>query len=441
MTAAINQNRWNHTLLLTAAAIFCLNESLNDGFAEDFIPKSSDCSAMEVWDVTQQMCMPLPMPGMRMSMLMLNGYEFGTRVWEQGPRGRDADVGSGMAMADIGTSLGDHHYLNLDLMLTADKWTFPDRGYPLIGQIGESDAQGVPFVDAQHPHSSPVMGLTLSDTFKIDTGPKDHFNFFFAPRGESTDGPIPFMHRPTGVVNPDAPLGHHIGQDVGHISSTVIGTSLQIGEMHYEISTFHGAEPEPESVNLPLGTPNSVALRLIREFPEKLTLMVSFAYVSHPESDQPNISYQLRYSASLYEQFKLGCDWSVYDAFILGAITHYDGSPSLYSFGKEILLASEKNSVFMRSEILQRTPQELNIAAGTPNTLTDGPRWIGATTLGYTRTFARIRKEDSTDSLGLGVGASVTKTFMPGDFVGPYGGDPWSGKLFLRFGGMKMWDL
>src|SRR5262249_45983389 len=161
-----------------------------------------------------------------------------------------------------------------DYMGTFERWTFPDRGYPELLQIGETDENGVPFIDAQHPHSSPIMGLTLSDTIRLETSrEKDYLKFFFAPRGESTDGPIAFMHRPSGMANPDAPLGHHVGQDVGHISSTVIGASLKLGETRIEASTFNGTEPEPDKVDLPLGPPNSYAVRLIEEFSPAVAAM------------------------------------------------------------------------------------------------------------------------------------------------------------------------
>lgn len=386
---------------------------------------------MEVWDVSRQMCLGLPMAGMPMTMFMVHGYAFGVHVWEQGPRGRDAWAGPSMVMFELGTSVGDRQYINLEFMGDADKWTFPDRGYPLFTQIGENDAQGNPFIDAQHPHSSPVMGLTLSDTIKLDTGDKDFFRPFFAPRGESTDGPIPFMHRPTGMVNPDAPLGHHIGQDVGHISSTVIGASLKQGAMTYEISTFNGTEPNPESVDLPIATPNSVGVRVIREFCPIFTAMASFAYVQSPEPTDPTVGYVLRYSASGYHQFRLSDSWRFQNSLIFGAITQMDHAGALYSLGEEFLFSSGRPNIWGRIEAVQRTPQELAIPSSAPSTA----QWIGALTLGYTHTVAHL------DEAKFGLGGSVTRTLLSGGFIGAYGGDPWSGKVFVQLSGMKMWEL
>ena len=387
---------------------------------------------MEVWDVAMGMCMPLPMAGMPMRMLMVHGNVFGVGTTEQGPRGRSAFYSPNMVMADIGTSVGDNHYLNLDFMGTAEKWTVPSNGYPLLLQIGEDQASGQPFLDAQHPHSSPVMGLTLSDMMKIGGGDKSHLKIFFAPRGESTDGPIAFMHRSTGMVNPDAPIGHHIGQDVGHISSTVMGGSLKIADTTFELSTFHGGEPQPTKVDLPLGKPDSVALRFIREFSPDHMAMASVAYVNGPEPDQPDILHELRYSASVYDQFQLSQSWRFYNTLIYGAITRYDHASLLNSFAEEFWFHGGRPNVWGRVEVLQRTRAELAVASDSPP---NSGIWVAALTLGYTHEVVEF------GGAKLGVGTSVTKTLLPEEFIGTYGGNPWSGQVFLQLSGMRMWDF
>lgn len=389
---------------------------------------AADCGDMYVWDVTSQMCMPYPMPNMPMSMAMLSGDLFGTRIWETGTRGRDAYAGPDWVMGDIGTSVGDRQYINLDVMATAEKWLFPDRGYPLLLQIGEENQQGVPFVDAQHPHSSPIMGLTLSDTIALENG-KDNLKVFFAPRGESTDGPIAFMHRITAEVNPDVPLGHHVGQDVGHISSTVIGASLRLDSTIFEASTFHGAEPDPEAVNLPLGKPDSFALRLIEEFSPAWTGMISAARVDSPEPNEPDVLFETRYSASAYAKSELGDGWTFHDSLIYGLINQYDHVSALSSFTEEFLFAGDRPRIWGRVELLERTGAELEISDS------NHPEWVAAFTVGYTERLVSFEGAD------LGVGGSVTKDLLPGDFIGAYGFNPWSGKIFLQLSGSKMWNL
>jgi hypothetical protein len=394
--------------------------------------ETSSCDEMQYYDVAMSMCMPLPMANMPMKMLMLQGNAFGVYDAEEGPRGRDAVTSTNMFMGDIGSSVGDAQYFNLDYMGTLERWTIPYAGYPELLQIGESNDQGAPFIDAQHPHSSPVMGLTLSDTIAFGVG-KNNLKLFFAPRGEATEGPIPFMHRITAMVNPDAPLGHHVGQDVAHISSTVIGASLLLGKTHFEISTFNGTEPEPDAVNLPVQSPNSVAIRLIEGFSNDWSGMISASHVNNPEPDQPEITFENRYSTSLYWSKKLpsGCQFN--NSFIYGMAQNYDFT-TLSSFAEEFLLKHESSQIWGRIEVLQRTPAELAIATtGNPNQ----SQWIEATTLGYTHKILSL----PSDSLVLGLGGSVTRDLLPETFIGAYGGNPWTGKVFLQLSGAQMFDL
>jgi hypothetical protein len=391
---------------------------------------SSDCSSMEVWEISMGMCMPLSMTGMPMRMFMLHGNAFAVETTESGPQGRTDYGGPNMVMTDIGTSVGDSQYINLDFMGTLERWTQPYAGYPELLQIGESNSQGVPFLDAQHPHSSPIMGLTLSDTIRFSEESKNNVKIFFAPRGESTDGPVAFMHRPTGMVNPDAPLGHHVGQDVGHISSTVLGASLLLGDTRIEASTFNGTEPQPDSVDLPMGQLNSMAFRIIKDFSPSFTAMISYADARNSE---PNIPDVYRYSGSIYTTFNVGNEWKFQNAFIIGSTTNYDFASELTSFCEEYLLRKDKLSFWGRIEVLQRTAAELQIA--TASSQNDG-EWVNALTIGHTRSL--IRWSDSE----FGIGGSLTLDILPPDFSSAYGGStPITGRVFVQYSGSKMWEF
>jgi hypothetical protein len=362
----------------------------------------------------------------------VHGNIFGTQIWEDGPRGRDNLVSTSMVMTDLGKSVGDIHYLNVDLMLTAEKWTVPESGYPLLLQIGERNSNGVPYLDAQHPHSSPVMGLTFSDTISLEHH-QDYLKLFFAPRGESTDGPVAFMHRITGMqVNPDAPLGHHIGQDVGHISSTVIGGSLKLGNSRIELSTYHGREPDPNAVNLPFGNPDSVSARFIEELTPNFIAMISAARVQSPEDDESLSAFETRFSTSVYFHKILSETLTFDDALIYGLVNQYDHANSLSSFTEEFLFRGPHPRIFGRIEVLERTPNELEIAnLSNPNS----GEWVAAFTAGYSHQIAHY------DDVELNLGGSITKYVLPENYLPTYGSNPWSGKIFLELSGMTMVDL
>ena len=393
--------------------------------------ESDLCDHMMSYDSAMQMCMPIAMAGMPMSMLMFKENAFLTAISETGPRGRSNLSSPNFVMFDIGASITGRHYINLDFMGTLERWTTPEQGYPELLQIGEENNQGIAYLDAQHPHSSPVMGLTLSDTISFGSS-KNYLKLFFAPRGEATDGPIAFMHRATGAVNPDAPLGHHIGQDVGHISGTVVGGSLKIDENQFEFSSYHGAEPKPQNVDLPISNLDSYSFRFIRQFSSQTSFMFSYAYISNPEPSQPDIISENRYSASLYNQFKGTGIGELQNTFILGSISNYDHASSLTSFTEELLIESDPQSIWMRFEALQRTSAELEI-----NSVTDlnAGKWVEALTLGYTRNLKNFSE------FKLSWGGSLSLDFLPQEFQNAYGPNPLTSKVFLQLSGMKMWHL
>lgn len=390
----------------------------------------SSCKDDEAWDNSQAMCLPINVNGQERHDLMVHGNAFATGIWAEKPRGKDQFAIPNMLMTNMGTSIHQNQYLNLNLMLTFEKWTFSKNGYSELLQIGERDEDENPYIDAQHPHSSPIMGLTITDTFYLGEG-KDNFRLFFAPRGQATDGPIAFMHRPTGMANPDAPLGHHLAQDAGHITSTVLGASLAKNKTTIEISAFHGEEPEPTKVDLPIGDLDSYGLRISHELNNNWLVMASTAFVKNPEGDHdPNIDHNWRYSISSYNQTMVGDDgWTFSNSLIYGVINFLDGVTKLESLNEEFLFYKNPFNIWGRFEYVQRTPAQLGIL-----TTSDGlaPQDVYALTLGYTHDLS------SWQSIKFGVGGSATKVMLPNELEEAYNSDPVSGRLFIQLTGMWM---
>lgn len=386
------------------------------------------CSDRMVWDFALAACRPLGMAGAPMKMWMLHANAFGAQNFAEKPRGRNNFSVPNMFMGDVGSSVGSRHYLNVGLMLTFEKWTFPSKGHPEFLQIGEIDEDHLPYVDAQHPHSSPIMGLTISDTIGLNDD-KNHVKIFFSPRGPATDGPVPFMHRATGMVNPDAPLGHHIGQDVSHISSTVIGSSWAMNKWHLEASVFNGSEPEPTEVDLPLGELNSFATRIIWEFSDSVYAMASAANIKSPEPHDPAIDKNYRYSGSIYYQRTFDSSVMVHNALIFGVINFYDHFSKLRSITEEFLMHAQDSphNVWGRLELVERGADQLQI-----DPAEGPPKWVHAITFGYTHDLIK------TETGKLGIGISATKIVLPKEFQPAYGGNPMAGKIILQLSSMKM---
>jgi hypothetical protein len=391
------------------------------------LPES--CGEMMTYNYPMAMCEGSAMPDMPMTMTMVQANAFVVGNQSEGPRAQNKIAAPNMFMLDYGLSLGDRNYANVDLMLTFEKWTFPKSGYPLLTQVGEENEDHAPFIDAQHPHSSPIMGLTFWDKFSF--GESSYLKLFLSPRGEATDGPVAFMHRQSGQPNPDAPLGHHIGQDVGHITSSVIGAEYRRNKTTFEISTFRGEEPQPTQVDLPISGPDSYAARLTHQLSHEIYAMASVAYVKRPEAHDADLDHIWRYSFSMYTNAKFDSGWLFHDAFIYGLVNYYDHAGALNSFLYEAALNKERNTLWGRLEAVERTPDELGIAQS--NDRATG-RYVELFTLGFTR--ALVQHNDSEFS----VGASMTKNFLPIDYQRDYGGNPLTGRIFAEVSGMKMFD-
>jgi hypothetical protein len=390
------------------------------------------CAASETWDSAMNMCMPVPGPGPGTAIITGQFNAFGVISALPGPRGIDQFAAPNMFMLGVGRKSGQRQFLNIELMGTTELWTYPRRGYPQLLQIGEERSDGTAYVDAQHPHSSPLMGLTFSDT--INLASSRTLKVSFAPRGESADGPIAFMHRDSARDNPDAPLGHHVGQDVGHISSTVFRTSLDLGRIIIEASAFNGSEPSPTKVDLPIDTPNSAALRMTYVLDPAHRVMFSAARVVQQDDQYPGATSAIHLSASLYDHLTLASVGTIDHAFIIGSIKRHPDGASLLSFLEEAVLERGNSDFWGRVETVQRLRSELHIPAPTASDSVDATRWVAALTAGYTHWSAPGRK------LQVGLGTSVTIDHLPVQWSAAYDGPtPLTVRFIVQIRGSGHW--
>jgi len=158
--------------------------------------------------------------------------------------------------------------------------------------------------------------------------------------------------------------------------------------------------------------------------------MASAAYVKDPEPHDPDLKKIYRYSASVYSQHHLDSRWMLHNSFVFGLTNYYDNVSALRSLLDEFWIHSDsKNSFWGRIEVLDRTASQLAIPT-TANAL--DPRLVTALTAGYTYDLKNFGDSK------LSSGFSITKDFLPSEFRSAYGGDPWSGRIFIQLSGMKM---
>ncbi len=365
---------------------------------------STRCAADRHWDPGMGMCMTggagdLPA-------LTFNLNQFALYSSTSGPRGLSRATGPGMWMVTYDRALSPRNELRIDLMGSAEQLTVGDRGTPQLLQTEH--------VDNMHAHDT-VMAFEFRDILALGADGKRQVTFLFAPRGEASVGPVPFMHRPCAEGNPDAPLGHAL-QDGFHDASTVLGLAYRGRRTSVEATAFSG---QGVTWPFPLHRLDSYALRLNQDINDQVGVGASYVDTLSP-SDTGGQHTRI-VSAWLTTSHQIRGD-TLKTSFVWGRSLP-GGGAAANSFLEEAVYQHGRNKLFGRAEALQLAPEQLDIAtADRPG----DPRWVEALTLGYERT---LWEKDHVAVFG---GGSYTQDFVPSGFRDTYGSDPHGGKLYLR---------
>src|SRR6476469_9452390 len=187
---------------------------------------------------------------------MAGGQFFGVYSHETGPRGRDKIFSTNWIMAMASHRAGPGT-LTLRSMLSAEPATITGRRYPLLYANGET-ANGIPILNGQHPHD---LFMELAASYKIRVGERGSVQIYGGPRGEPALGPPAYPHRSSASENPVAVISHHL-QDSTHIATNVVTAGASYGPITWEVSGFHGREPDELRWGIESGAPDSLSTRL-----------------------------------------------------------------------------------------------------------------------------------------------------------------------------------
>ena len=224
--------------------------------------------------------------------VMVQGVAFGVHTNQTGPRGRDKFFAPNWFMPMASRRLGPG-ILTIRTMFSLDPATVTKGRYPLLFQEGET-YKGVPILNGQHPHDF-IMELAAS--YQLRLGERTTLQFYGGPRGEPALGPPAFPHRVSQSENPIAVLGHHF-QDSTHIASNVISAGISHGPVTFEVSGFHGREPDEQRWGMEGGAINSLSGRLSVSPTTRWTAQFSLARINNREATHP-IRDSWRQSGSL----------------------------------------------------------------------------------------------------------------------------------------------
>ena len=250
--------------------------------------------------------------------------------------------------------VGQNGLFHFSSMLSLDPLTVGGEGYPLLFQSGET-YNGEPLVDRQHPHDL-FSELSVSYAQALSNN-ADVFIYFGYP-GEPALGPVAFMHRPSSLANPDAPLSHH-WVDATHITFGVATIGVRLGKFKLEGSSFTGKEPDENRYNFDKPLFNSWSSRLSFNPSENWALQASHAYVKSPEATHPGVNIN-RTTASTVYSIPLINDGSFDAALVWGMnkVKDRDGENALLVEGS---WRNRKLTLHTRYEFVQKSSEELHL--------------------------------------------------------------------------------
>jgi hypothetical protein len=329
-----------------------------------------------------------------------------------GPRGATQTFSNSWLMFLARRELSDGAF-GLRLMLSADPLMGRD-GYPLLFQTGETANGVVPLIDRQHPHD---LLMEAAVTYSFDPTPRSSLFVYAGLPGEPALGPPAFMHRLSGMDDPQAPLGHH-WLDSTHVSWGVVTGGYTWRNFKVEASAFNGREPDQDHYNIETGPLDSWAVRLSLNPTADWSLQASTGHLLSPEQLQPGVNVQ-RTTASASYNAPVALSWQT-------TVAWGHNEPSTGQASNAFLIESElrltpAHTLFARFE---RVGKDDLFLAG--QALYGRLFVINSLTAGYVHDFADL------GGVSFGVGALVSTYSYPSALNEAYGYRPTSFMVFMH---------
>jgi hypothetical protein len=303
--------------------------------------------------------------------------------------------------------------LAISTMLSLEPWTLKDIGSPQAFQTGETFRQA-PLIDYQHPHDF-VLELGASYRFPWQ---RMTWSLSGALVGSPAFGPPAFMHRPSAIDNPQAPLGHHY-MDSTHITPGVLSAGAKAGDWSVEGSWFRGREPDETRTDFDIGALDSYAVRF-GWTRGGWAAQASGAALTMPEAITPYDAKKLSASVSYEQPDRRRLAWTA--AF--GQNREIHGNLEAYLLEGRMSVTS-KDSLYARAESVAKDILDAGFhPRGTFHRHRQSQ--VGAFTLGYVRDLRVVPNGR------FGIGGDVTGYRVPDNLREAYG-SPASFHVFVRY--------
>ena len=314
-----------------------------------------------------------------------------------------------MGQRPLGTgTLGVRGMISLDPLMGKD-------GYPLLLQTGETHDGKNGLIDRQHPHD---LFMELALTYSQPISEESSIFGYIGLPGEPALGPPAFMHRFTGMDNPEAPISHH-WLDSTHITYGVTTLGYVWKNLKLEGSAFRGREPDEDRWDIESPELDSYSARISYNPTSNWSFQVSYGDIDSPEQLHPDVDTErTTASAAYHKPFKTG-NWQTILAW--GRNSNDPGN-RLDAFLVESALQLKKtHTLFTRFE---RTEKDELFSEGDP---LEGEIFnVNKSALGYIYDFPEWKQ------LQWGIGGTYSWHFLPDELDAAYGEMPTSYMIFAR---------
>lgn len=300
-------------------------------------------------------------------------------------------------------------------MLSLDPLTMGREGYPLLLQTGETPNGQDPLIDRQHPHD---FFMELASSYSLPVGDESAAFVYVGLPGEPALGPPTFMHRFSGMDNPEAPITHH-WLDSTHITFGVATLGYMWRGYKVEGSIFTGREPDESRWDFDQPRFDSYATRLSYNPTKDWALQVSYGHLDSPEQLEPEVDTHRFTTSATYHVPGEGYHWQTTAA--LGYNINEPGRSLPGLLLESSVNIAQTHTIFGRAEAVRK--DEL-FQEGKP--LHGEAFTIGRLSVGYIYDFPACRQ------VRWGLGTSGSMALIPDDLQETYGTLPLSWLVFAR---------
>ncbi len=314
--------------------------------------------------------------------------------------------------------VGSNGLFHFNTMFSLDAATMGNGGYPLLFQSGEA-YKGKSIVDRQHPHD---LFSELSVSYSQALSKEADVFVYVAYPGEPAIGPVAFMHRPSALYNPDAPLSHH-WVDATHITFGVATVGVRLDNFKIEGSSFTGREPDENRYDFDKPRFDSWSGRLTYNPSQNWALQVSHGFIKSPELLHSDEDVNRTTASATYSLPLSSNGW--FNAIALWGQNKIKDHNGENAFLLEGSWRKNKVALYSRYEYVQKSIEELSLNETIYGH--DAVFPVNAFTLGLNYDLLNIGKTK------LAGGSQFTFYRADNKLNSLYGKNPTAFEVYLRF--------